>query len=125
MKVKAYYSRLLPFFLMTAEEMTDDQSFDAYPVMVDEVTLANCRSIRRLMIMMEAVHLAGSAPEDCAVSESAIFEDEVRRIFKTKAQDNRKEASDGEDNSTRTTKTDSSVKAPNPKVRKTLFRKDV
>jgi hypothetical protein len=86
MKVKAYFSRVQPFYLLSKAECGDHEAFDAYPVEVDEVTLANVRSIRRLMTAMEEMFLEGGAPEDSAVTEAELFETEVRRIFKTKAQ---------------------------------------
>jgi len=86
MKVKAYFSRKQPFYILGQSDMGDHESFDAYPVMIDEVTLANVRSIRRLILSMDALFAVSGAPEDCAVEEAATFEKEVRRIFKTKAQ---------------------------------------
>jgi hypothetical protein len=124
MKVKAYFSRKIPFFLMGAGEMTEDQSFDAYPVMVDEVVLKNCRSIRRLMTMMDIQFLAGSAPEDCAELEAGMFADEVRRIFKTVAQDNRG-VKDETSDSKSTTKADSSKSSTYSAIRKAVLREDV
>jgi hypothetical protein len=86
MKVKAYFSRKQPFYLLSGKEMGDHESFDAYPVEVDEVTLRNVRAIRELIVRMEDIFLNSTAPEDCAVKESALFETQVRRIFKTVAQ---------------------------------------
>jgi len=88
MKVIAYFSRLQPFYLLEKGEMSDHESFDAYPVEVDKVTLRNVRAVRELIEDMEAMFQTNTAPEDCAVKEAAFFEERVRRIFKTKAQDN-------------------------------------
>jgi len=95
MKVKAYFSRQIPFFLKGKNEMSDDESFDAYPVEVEDTVLANCRSIRKLLTEMEQMFMDGPAPEECAVAEAEYFAAEVRRIFKTKAQNNTKEKSVG------------------------------
>jgi len=88
MKVKAYFNRLKPFYLLGANEALDEIGFDAYPVEVDDVTLANVRSVRRLVEKMEALFLESGAPEDFAQAEADVLEAEVRRIFKTRAQDN-------------------------------------
>lgn len=84
--MKAYFSRRVPFYLLGAEDLTDSEAFDAYPVEVDPDTLANVRSIRRLVQQMEAMFEDGAAPEDSAEAEAAVFSAEVRRIFKRKAQ---------------------------------------
>ncbi len=88
--MKAYFSRLTPFYLVTQEEMESELGFDAYPVEVDEVVLANVRSVRRLVQKMEEAFDINPAPEECAQLECDMFAEDVRRIFKTKAQDNRR-----------------------------------
>lgn len=87
-KIKAYFSRRVPFYLLSADEVSDTEGFDAYPVEVDPVVLANVRSVRRLVNGMEALFERGSAPEEVAQVECDELASEVRRIFKTKAQNN-------------------------------------
>jgi hypothetical protein len=88
--MKAYFSRQVPFYLLSAEDLTDELAFDAYPVEVDEVALANVRSVRRLVTSMEKLFENNPAPEECAQAEADALIEDVRRIFKTKAQDNTK-----------------------------------
>jgi len=94
--MKAYFSRQIPFFLKSANEMSDDESFDAYPVEVSATVLANCRSIRKLMLEMEDIFMNNPAPEECAKQEALYFANEVSRIFKTKAQHNTKKGATGD-----------------------------
>jgi len=87
-KVTAYFTRLQPFYLLSKEELGDHEAFDAYPVEVDATTIANVRSVRRLIEQMEQTFKDNPAPEECAELEAGIFEAGVRKIFKTRAQDN-------------------------------------
>jgi len=88
MKVKAYFSRREPFYLLSANAINDSQGFDAYPVEVDPVALANITSVRNLIMKMEKGFMEGGAPEETAQAECDMFVEEVRKIFKTRAQDN-------------------------------------
>jgi len=88
MKVRAYFTRRHPFYLLGAEDVTDELGFDAYPVEVEDTTLANVRSVRRLVKTMEDSFMDHTAPEDCAQQEADELEALVRLIFKTRAQDN-------------------------------------
>lgn len=85
---KAYFSRRKDFFLLSPEDIGSEEGFDAYPVEVDEVALANIRSVRKLLEQMYESFQNNSAPEECAQQEADMFVDGVRRIFKTRAQDN-------------------------------------
>ena len=87
-KVRAYFSRLVPFYLLATDEISDVEGFDAYPVEVDPVVLANVRSVRRLVETMENLFDRNPAPEEVAQTEVDEFASEVRLIFKTRAQDN-------------------------------------
>lgn len=87
-KVKAYFSRKVPFYLLSESDVADSEGFDAYPVEVDPVALANIRSVRRLVENMENTFKAGGAPEDTAQDNADELVSEVRRIFKAKAQNN-------------------------------------
>lgn len=87
-KVTAYFSRLVPFYLLSKEDVADSDGFDAYPVEVDPVALANIRSVRRLVNTMETLFDNNPAPEEVAQQEADELVSEVRRIFKTKAQSN-------------------------------------
>jgi len=86
--MKAFFSRVVPFYFIEGKEMSDDQGFDAYPVEVEPKVLANARSARRLVAKMESLFLENSAPEEAAQAEADICADEIKRIFKTKAQHN-------------------------------------
>ena len=88
MKVQAFLNRRVPFYLLGASEVTDENGFDAYPVEVEDTVLANIRSVRRLVAKMKATFEEGAAPEDSAQAEADILSKEVQRIFKTRAQDN-------------------------------------
>lgn len=85
MKVKAFFTRKSPFYLLSKGEATDSEAFDAYPVEVEDYVLDNVRSVRKLIDQMEEMFRNGPAPEECAVEEAAAFEAEVKRIFKTRA----------------------------------------
>ena len=87
-KVRAFFSRRVPMYLLGADEVKDSDGFDAYPVEVDPVALANVRSLRRLVLQMEDLFETGSTPEDGAQTEADELVAEVRRIFKSKAQNN-------------------------------------
>lgn len=84
--MKAYFSRLQPFYLLGKEDLGDHEAFDAYPVEIDETVLANVRSVRRLVLKMQKLFEEHAAPEECAQLEADILSEEIRRIFKTKAQ---------------------------------------
>ena len=86
--MKAYFNRQQPFYLIGADEIDDTSGFDAYEVDIDEITMANVRSVRRLIDTMEAKFFEGGAPEESAQEEASFFAGEVRRIFKTRAQYN-------------------------------------
>lgn len=86
--MKAYFSRRTPYYVMGAAEMGDSDAFDAYPVTVDPVVLANVRALRRLVIATEESFIEHSAPEECAQLECDEFSAGIRLIMKTRAQDN-------------------------------------
>ena len=87
-KVKAYFSRKVPFYLLSSEEMGDHESFDAYPVQVEASVLANMRAARRLIKKMEEIFEASTAPEDCAQNEADVLIGEAQLLFKTRRQSN-------------------------------------
>lgn len=89
---KAYFSRQEPFYVLGQEDISDSAGFDAVEVEIDPIVLANVRSVRRLILMMEEMFVDHPAPEECAQEECDIFAAEVRRIFKTRAQSNVKQS---------------------------------
>ena len=88
MIVKAYFSRLVPFYFLGEDEVNDSNGFDAYPVEVEDTVLANVRSVRRLVVSAEELFADSPAPEEQPQLEADFVAAEVRRIFKTRAQDN-------------------------------------
>lgn len=85
MKIKAFFSRRVPLYLMGADEMGDSEGFDAYPVEVEDTVLANVRSMRRLIKSLEE-SFEVSAPEESAQAEADLLSEHVGFIFKQKAQ---------------------------------------
>ena len=88
MKVKAMLNRLAPFWLLSAEEASDQLAFDAYPVEVEDTTLKNAQDLRKLMIEAEVMIFESGAPEDTAQTLADFIENELRLICKTRKQDN-------------------------------------
>jgi len=82
MKVKAYFDRTVPFFLVS------EPSFDATPVEVDEVVIQNVNSLNLLKEQMRGLIDEASAPEESDQDLCDFFSREVRKIFKTRKQDN-------------------------------------
>ena len=88
MKVTAFFNRRTPFYLLGKQDITDDLGFDAYPVEVDSITLAQVRAVRRLVVEMEKMFEEGAAPEESAQAEADKLQEACRLIFKTRAQIN-------------------------------------
>lgn len=80
--MKAYFNRNIPLYL-------DTEGFDAVPVEVDPVVLQNIADLRRLMVDVDKMIANAGAPEDSAQIICDFFAEEVRKIFKTRKQDNR------------------------------------
>jgi len=125
MKVRAYFNRRTPFYLLSPAEATDSLGFDAYPVEVDEVTLANVRSVRRLVELMEAHIEQSGAPEDSAQADADLLETHVRRIFKTRAQDNTAGDEDEGHQDQNTPPSSSGEPTEDTPVRKAILSEDV
>lgn len=85
MKVKAFFSRRVPFFVLGTQDISDTEGFDAYPIMIEDTVLANVRALRRLNGRMTDLFEL-NAPEECAQDEADFFETEAMKIFKTRAQ---------------------------------------
>ena len=81
--MKVFFDRTSPFYIV------EEDSFHAVPVEIDEVVVVNIRSLRQLFLTMDEAVDAAGAPEDTAQELTDIFVAEVRKIFKTRKQENR------------------------------------
>lgn len=79
--MKAYFSRLVPFYLIAPEDADDSIGFDAYPVDVDPRTVAVCQALRRLERQMDNVFDRMPAPEEKTQEEALIFEGLLEEII--------------------------------------------
>lgn len=73
MKIQAYFSRKVPFYLLDTSELNDELAFDAYPVTTDSKLLDAAQKLRSIVRQMKEVFEEGSAPEDCAQKEADTF----------------------------------------------------
>lgn len=80
--MKAFFDRTAPYFIV------EEASFDAVPVEVDPIVVENVRSLTRLYKDMEEKITNASAPEDSAQELCDFYASEVRKIFKSRKQDN-------------------------------------
>lgn len=89
-QIQAYFNRNIPWYLISKEEMAtlSELAFDAYPVLVRADTLKNAQDLRALTLEMDAAFFNATAPEDSAQELAELFEERLRRIMKTRKQDN-------------------------------------
>ena len=73
MTVKAYFSRVTPFYLIPVEDMTDHQGFDAYPVMVEADALIKAVLLREMSKTMTELFDNMPAPEEKTQDEADAF----------------------------------------------------
>lgn len=71
--VKAYFSRLEPFYLMAPNEISDSSGFDAAPVEVNAEVLEKVRKLRSLIVQMEELFVSHPTYEECAQEEADDF----------------------------------------------------
>lgn len=88
--IQAYFNRNVPWYLLSKGEMStlSELAFDAYPVMIREDTLKNCQDLRALHTDMERHFWDCPAPEDAAQASADYYEEQLRKIMKTRKQDN-------------------------------------
>lgn len=80
--MKAYFDRTKPFYIGR------EAGFYSTPVDIPEVALKNIESFRSLLEDMETRIMNAPAPERGDVELADHFVTEVRKIFKTRKQDN-------------------------------------
>lgn len=78
--MKAYFNRNTPFYLMSAEEIGDSESFDAYPVEVEEQALIVAQALRAVVVEMQEIFVNNPAPEECAQLEANEFIERLKAL---------------------------------------------
>ena len=78
--MKAFFSRNVPFFLMSPEENTDSDSFDAYPVEVPQDAVDMSQTLRRAALFMNNTFDNNPAPEECAQEEANAWLDSLADV---------------------------------------------
>jgi len=78
--MKAYFSRVTPFYLIGQNEIGDHESFDAYPVDVDPQLLMVAQGLRGLVKTMERAFENNPAPEECAQAEADLLDEIVKEL---------------------------------------------
>jgi len=79
--MKAKFSRRVPFFIMSDEEATDSEGFDAYPIEVDSRTVYIAQALRDVAGKMNAKFDNMPAPEEGAQEEAEYFEDLIKGVI--------------------------------------------
>ena len=79
--IKAFFSRLVPFYLVPVDDADDSVGFDAYPVEVDERTLATAVALRRISERMTEKFDNMPAPEEAAQEEADLFEELIAEAY--------------------------------------------
>lgn len=78
--VKAYYSRLVPYGLLS--EIDDSIGFDAHPVEAPAEAVLFCESLRKIKEEMEKVHDNNPAYEESAQLEADILAEKLSSLLK-------------------------------------------
>ena len=78
-KVKTHFSRRARFFIV--EDMTTEDGFDAYPVELEEETLARVRGLKNLLDRVYESFELNPAPEECAQQEADLFEQLLKEAY--------------------------------------------
>lgn len=78
--MKAYFNRNAPFYLMSTEEMSDSESFDAYVVDVEPQAVIVAQALRKVVVEMEEIFVNNPAPEECAQLEANEFVDRLKSL---------------------------------------------
>lgn len=71
--MKAMFSRLTPFYLMSVNEAHDSEGFDAYPVDVPPEALLRAQHMRTIVREMQHMFENSPAPEEAVEAEAARF----------------------------------------------------
>jgi hypothetical protein len=79
--MKAKFSRLVPFYLVSVEDANDSIGFDAYPVEVEPRTLATAIALRKIKTDMDAMFDTMPAPEEGAQQEAVFFEELITEVL--------------------------------------------
>jgi len=78
---KAFFSRKIPFGVLSVEESNDHISFDAYPVEVDTRVLRLASELRGVLENAQAMFDNMPAPEEAAQTEADYFAAQLVSIF--------------------------------------------
>jgi len=80
--MKAYFSRLTPFYLLSEEEAGDSAGFDSYPVEVTPDLLTLCENLRSVTVDMTAKFDDMPAPEERTQEEADYLSDLLKAVFR-------------------------------------------
>jgi hypothetical protein len=78
---KAYFNRQVPMYVLSADELGDNEGFDAYPVEIDGLEVEKIQALRELLLLMEAQFMNSPAPEEAAQMEADLFVAGLKEIF--------------------------------------------
>jgi hypothetical protein len=68
--MRAMFSRLTPFYLMSEDEAQDSDGFDAYPVEIDSEIVTLCENLRDIKRLMDEKFDEMPAPEELTQEEA-------------------------------------------------------